>query len=43
MRRGGMGDVILLIAFHNAPLFKAGFLYSTYPPVEPGGGSEAIP
>jgi hypothetical protein len=25
MRRGGKGDAISLIAFHNAPLFKAGF------------------
>ena len=25
MRRGGKGDAIPLIAFHNAPLFKAGF------------------
>ena len=25
MRRGGKGDAIPLIAFHNAPLFRAGF------------------
>jgi hypothetical protein len=25
MRRGGKGDAIPLIAFHNAPLFTAGF------------------
>jgi hypothetical protein len=28
MRRGGKGDAIPLIAFHNAPLFKAGFFTS---------------
>jgi hypothetical protein len=25
MRRGGKGDAIPLIAFHNAPLLEAGF------------------
>jgi hypothetical protein len=30
MRRGGKGDAIPLIAFHNAPLFKAGFFTLSY-------------
>jgi hypothetical protein len=30
MRRVGKGDAIPLIAFHNAPLFKAGFFTEGY-------------
>ena len=30
MRRRGKGDAIPLIAFHNAPLFKAGFFTLSY-------------
>jgi hypothetical protein len=31
MRRGGKGDAIPLIAFHNAPLLEAGFFTESCP------------